>query len=137
MSNITNKPANIDTLLSVIFDPTVMPKKVNQAEGQDLIVTSSTNIYEGVTQPRSRGLLCSVEGYYRPHTHILRIEYAQDQGQRQGCRAALQGGRPLLTAIERIVSELNKAAEYAENPAQKAYIKKLVEFYTTGDLKAF
>ena len=46
-----------DTLLEVIFNPAVMPKKVNQAEGQDLILTSATNIYDGVTQQE-------VEAYY-------------------------------------------------------------------------
>ncbi|MDE5650441.1 MAG: dihydrofolate reductase, partial [Duncaniella sp.] len=51
------KPKNLEQLLPVIFDPTVMPKKVNQAEGQDLILTSANNLYEGVTQ-------AEVEAYY-------------------------------------------------------------------------
>ncbi len=137
MSNITNKPANIDTLLSVIFDPTVMPKKVNQAEGQDLIVTSSTNIYEGVTQPE-------VEAYYaalKDTTDLTPISYGLNTRKTKVNGKVVEQpykvGGLYSPAIERIVSELNKAAEYAENPAQKAYIKKLVEFYTTGDLKAF
>lgn len=137
LSNITNKPANIDTLLSVIFDPTVMPKKVNQAEGQDLIVTSSTNIYEGVTQPE-------VEAYYaalKDTTDLTPISYGLNTRKTKVNGKVVEQpykvGGLYSPAIERIVSELNKAAKYAENPAQKAYIKKLVEFYTTGDLKAF
>ncbi len=65
------QPANTDTLMSVIFDPAFMPKKVNQAEGQDLILTSATNIYEGVTQPE-------VEAYYaamKDTTDLTPISY--------------------------------------------------------------
>ncbi|MDE7147403.1 MAG: dihydrofolate reductase, partial [Duncaniella sp.] len=51
------QPEDLETLLTVIFDPTVMPKRVNQAEGQDLILTSANNLYENISQPE-------VENYY-------------------------------------------------------------------------
>lgn len=40
------RPANLTTLEEVIFNPAVMAKRVNQADGQDLIATSAANIYE-------------------------------------------------------------------------------------------
>ncbi|MCM1094034.1 MAG: dipeptidyl peptidase 3 [Lachnospiraceae bacterium] len=131
------QPTNIDTLMSVIFDPAFMPKKVNQAEGQDLILTSATNIYEGVTQPE-------VEAYYaalKDTTDLTPISYGLNTR-----KVKLNGkvveqpykiGGLYSDAISRIVNELKEASRYAENPAQKAYMDKLIEYYTTGDLKTF
>ncbi len=131
------QPANIDTLMSVIFDPAFMPKKVNQAEGEDLILTSATNIYEGVTQPE-------VEAYYaaiKDTTDLTPISYGLNTRKVKVNGKVVEQpykiGGLYSDAISRIVSELKEAARYAENPAQKAYMDKLIEYYTTGDLKTF
>lgn len=131
------RPANQDTLLTLIFDPSVKPKKVNQAEGHDLILTSATNIYEGVTQPE-------VEAYYaalKDTTDLTPISYGLNTRKVKVDGKVVEQpykvGGLYTQAIERIVKELTLAAGYAENPAQKAYIDKLIEFYTTGDLKTF
>ncbi len=131
------QPKNTDVLLSLIFDPTVKPKKVNQAEGEDLILTSATNIYEGVTQPE-------VEAYYaaiKDTTDLTPISYGLNTKKVKIDGKVVEQpyklGGLYTQAIERIIKELKAASKYAENPAQKAYIDKLVEFYTTGDLKTF
>lgn len=131
------RQANQDTLLTLIFDPSVKPKKVNQAEGHDLILTSATNIYEGVTQPE-------IEAYYaalKDTTDLTPISYGLNTRKVKVDGKVVEQpykvGGLYTQAIERIVEELTLAAGYAENPAQKAYIDKLIEFYTTGDLKTF
>lgn len=131
------RPANQETLLALIFAPAVKPKKVNQAEGEDLILTSATNIYEGVTQPE-------VEAYYaaiKDTTDLTPISYGLNTRKikidGKVVEQPYKVGGLYSDAIKRIVKELGLAAEYAENPAQKAYINKLIEFYTTGDLKTF
>ncbi len=131
-------PKDPETLLSVIFDPQVQPKKVNQAEGQDLIMTSATNIYEdGITQEE-------MEKYYaalKDTTDLTPISYGLNTRKTKVDGKIVEQpykvGELYTEAIEKIVAELNLAAQFAENPQQKAYIDKLVDFYTTGDLKTF
>ena len=131
------RPADLDTLLDVIFDPTVMPKRVNQAEGADLIVTSACNLYDGVTQPE-------VEAYYaavKDTTDLTPVSYGLNSRlvKRDGIvkEEVYKVGGLYSQAIERIVASLDKASEYAENPAQREVIRKLIEYYNTGDLRDF
>ncbi|MCM1517020.1 MAG: dipeptidyl peptidase 3 [Pseudoflavonifractor sp.] len=131
------RPAQLDTLLEVIFNPTVMPKRVNQAEGEDLIVTSACNLYDGVTQPE-------VEAYYaaiKDTTDLTPVSYGLNARlvKRDGVvqEEVYKCGGLYSSAIERIVACLDKASEYAENPAQRAVIRKLIEYYQTGDLRDF
>lgn len=131
------QPKNTELLLDLIFDPAIKPKKVNQTEGEDLILTSATNIYEGVTQPE-------VEAYYaaiKDTTDLTPISYGLNTKKVKIDGKVVEQpyklGGLYTQAIERIIKELKAASKYAENPAQKAYIDKLVEFYTTGDLKTF
>jgi dipeptidyl-peptidase-3 len=121
----------------VIFDPTVLAKRVNQAEGQDLIKTSANNMYEGVTQKE-------VEDFYAnlkkpddptPISYGLNTRLVKENG--RIFEQIYKVGGLYSPAITKIVGWLKKASEVAENPQQKAYIDKLVEFYTTGDLKTF
>ena len=134
---VGKRPANAGELMEVIFNPGVMAKRVNQAEGQDLIVTSANNLYDGVTQQE-------VEDYYaavkdttlaEPPSYGLNARVVKKNGKVQ--EEVYKIGGLYDSAIRRIVENLNKAAEYAESPAQKAVIEKLVEFYTTGNLRAF
>lgn len=131
------KPQNVDEILPVIFDPAVMPKKVNQAEGQDLILTSSNNLYEGVTQ-------AEVEAYYNarkdttdatPISWGLNTRVVKESGEVK--EQAYKVGGVYSDAITKIVENLNKAKQYAENDKQKDVIEKLVKYYETGDLKIF
>lgn len=131
------QPADIDMLCKVIFDPTVLAKRVNQAEGEDLIVTSANNLYEGVTQKQ-------VEDYYNamkdttvvnPISYGLNTRVAMIDG--KVTEQPYRVGGLYNDAIVRIVENLKKAREYAENEKQAGVIDKLIEFYNTGDLATF
>lgn len=131
------QPAGLDMLCKVIFDPTVLAKRVNQAEGEDLIVTSANNLYEGVTQKQ-------VEDYYNalkdttvvnPISYGLNTRVAMIDG--KVTEQPYRIGGLYSDAIVRIVDNLKKAREYAENGKQAAVIDKLIEYYTTGDLATF
>ncbi len=121
----------------VIFDPTFMAKRVNQADGQDLILTSANNLYDGVTQKE-------VEDYYNsikdvndksPISYGLNTKVVKKDG--KVVELPYKVGGLYSKAITKIVYWLKKASAVAENDAQKAYIDKLIEFYTTGSLKTF
>lgn len=131
------QPAGLDMLCKVIFDPAVLAKRVNQAEGEDLIVTSANNLYEGVTQKQ-------VEDYYNalkdttvvnPISYGLNTRVAMIDG--KVTEQTYRIGGMYSDAIERIVANLKAAREYAENDKQAGVIDKLIEFYTTGDLATF
>ena len=129
--------SDVEVLMPVIFDPTVMAKRVNQAEGQDLILTSANNLYDGVTQ-------AEVETYYNaikdtteltPISWGLNTRVIKENG--KVTEQVYKVGGLYTQAIERIVANLEKAAEYAENDTQKDIINKLVTYYRSGDLKDF
>lgn len=129
--------AFVAELVPVIFDPTVMAKRVNQADGQDLIQTSANNYYDGVTQ-------AEVEQFYAamkdpkdttPISYGLNSRLVKKDGKVHE-EVYKVGGR-YSAAIEKIVENLKKAQAVAENEQQKAHIGKLIEYYTTGNLKTF
>lgn len=131
------RPSDMALVERVIFDPAFMPKKVNQAEGQDLIVTSASNLYEGVTQKE-------VEDYYAalkdstdltPVSYGLNTRVAKVDG--KITEQTYKIGGLYSKAIERIVSNLEKAVAYAENARQREVIGKLISYYCSGDLKEF
>ncbi|NDW17339.1 dihydrofolate reductase [Dysgonomonas sp. 216] len=133
---------SIDDFLAMIepimFDPAVMPKKVNQESGVDLIVTSANNYYgEGVTQ-------ADVEAFYgkmkdpNDHTPIsygLNSRLVKENG--IVSEKTWKVGGLYSPAIERIVNWLEKAKAVAENDAQVKVIEELISFYKTGDLKTY
>ena len=81
----------------VIFDPAVMPKRVNQAEGEDLIVTSANNYYEGVTQKEVERLLCRADESARYDARFVGTEQQTGQGARRtDRRAGMESGRHVL-----------------------------------------
>ena len=121
----------------IIFDPTFMAKRVNQADGEDLILTSACNMYEGVTQQE-------VEDFYnnlKDTTDLTPISWGLN------CKVVKRNGKIVeepykvgglySKAIEKIVYWLQKAATVAENEGQRAYINELIKFYQTGSLKTF
>lgn len=129
--------AFVAELVPIIFDPTVMAKRVNQADGQDLIQTSANNYYDGVTQ-------AEVEQFYAamkdpkdttPVSYGLNSRLVKKDGKVQE-EVYKVGGR-YSAAIEKIVENLKNAQAVAENEQQKAHIGKLIEYYTTGNLKTF
>lgn len=131
-------PADADELVEIIFNPALDAKRVNQATGADLVATSAGNFYEkGLTQ-------AEVEAYYNsikkandptPISYGLNTRLKKVNG--KVVEEPYKLGGLYNDAIEHIVANLDSAAAYAENDAQRATIKSLIEFYTTGDLATF
>lgn len=131
-------PANSAELVEVIFNPSIAAKRVNQAAGADLVATSACNFYEpGLTQ-------AEVEEYFKgikdpkdltPVSYGLNTRLKKVDG--KIVEEQYRIGGLYSDAISHIVANLDSAAAYAENDAQRAIIAKLIEYYTTGDLKTF
>ena len=126
-----------DTLSKIIFDANYLPKRVNKADGEDLVLTSACNYYEGVTQKEA-------EDYYNAMK-----EGAGDKAPSFGLNSRLVKRDGMLSeevysanglyanAIRHIVSWLEKAIEFAENDKQRDVIATLIDYYRTGDLRTF
>lgn len=126
-----------EEIFPVIFDPAVMPKRVNQAAGEDIVLTSACNYYDGVTQQEA-------EAFYNvlkdpkdetPVSYGLNSRLVKENG--KVVEKVWKVGGLYGQALEKIVYWLKKAETVAETPEQKEVIKKLVEYYETGDLKTF
>lgn len=125
-----------ETLIPVMFDPAVMPKRTNQAAGQDLVLTSAGNYYEGVTQAEA-------EAYYAAHKDNspepkwigLNSKLTKENG--KVVEKTYKVGGMYSEALEKVVYYLQKALPFAENDQQRQVIEKLIEFNQTGDLQAF
>ena len=125
-------------LCPVMFDPTVLPKRVNKADGEDLVKTSACNFYEGVSQQEAETYyerLKAAAGENSP-SFGLNSRLVKDADGRIHEEVCYVGGR-YANAIRHIVFWLQKAAEVAENDRQKEVIRLLTEYYMTGDLKRF
>lgn len=124
-------------LFPVIFDPEVMPKRVNQADGEDLILTSAANYYEGVTQQEAEDFYAAMKtpGETEPVMYGMNSRLVKKDGVVQ--EEVWKIGGMYGEALQKIVSWLDKAAEVAENDRQREVIRLLTEFYRTGDLKTF
>lgn len=135
---LTVAPGKLDILEKVIFDPEFMPKRVNQAAGEDLILTSACNLYDNISQPE-------VEAYYaalKDTTDLTPISYGLNSRLVKTPDGVIKEevyklGGYYSDAIARIIENLEKARKYAESPQQAAVIDELVKFYRTGDLKLF
>ncbi len=121
----------------VIFDPEVMPKRVNQAAGEDLVLTSACNYYDGVTQQEAEAFYNAMKDPKdeTPVSYGLNSRLVKEDG--KVFEKVWKAGGLYGPAIEKIVYWLKKAETVAETPEQQAVIAKLVEFYETGDLKTF
>ncbi len=129
---------NIDELCKVIFDPTVLPKRVNQKAGDDIVQTSACNYYDGVTQQEA-------ERFYddmRDENDPMPISYGLNSTLRKTADGTLKEdvwheGGLYGEAIKHITYWLEKASEVAENELQTKIIGMLVDYYRTGDLSKF
>ena len=126
-----------DEVFPVIFNPDVMKKRVNQAAGEDLILTSASNYYDGVTQEEAEAFYNKMKNPAdsMPVMYGMNSRLVKENGKVFEKVWKLDGlyGK----AIERIIYWLRKAETVAEDEQQKAVIDKLIAFYTTGDLKTF
>lgn len=126
-----------DELFPVIFDPTVMPKRVNQADGEDLIKTSACNYYRNVTQEEAEtyyGAKKETAGEH-PVMFGLNSRLVKENGE---LREKVWKADGLYgPAIRKILECLEKALPYCENEKQRRVLETLMEFYRTGDLHTF
>lgn len=130
--------AMCDKLFPVIFDANVMPKRVNQADGEDLVLTSAANYYEGVTQAEAEAFYAAqkAEGSLtEPVMYGMNSRLVKENGQIR--EDIWKTGGMYSDAIEKIIGWLEKAKTVAENEAQQEVVRLLIDFYRTGDLHTF
>ena len=129
--------ALVEKLTPVIFDPAVMPKRVNQAAGQDLIATSACNYYEGVTQREVEQFYDKMKdpAYATPVPYGLNSKLVKRDGRVQ--ELTYKVGGLYSPAIERITGWLEKASSVAENDQQRKVIDTLIDYYRTGNLETY
>ena len=127
-----------DKLFPVIFDPEVMPKRVNQVDGEDLVLTSAANYYEGVTQEEAEAFYAAQKAkgsQTEPVMYGMNSRLVKENGQIQ--EQVWKLGGMYSAALEKIVDWLEKAKAIAENETQHEVIRLLIDFYRTGDLHTF
>lgn len=122
----------------ILFDPTVMPMRVNQKDGEDLILTSAENYYgEGITQAEAEEFYARRKAPNDPQPVMTGLNSRLVRGE-DGLREEVWREHGLYgQAISKIIDCLLKARPYADNAQQQAVIDKLVEYYRTGDLRTF
>lgn len=127
----------LDEICPVMFDPSIMKMRTNQADGEDLILTSAANFYEGVTQQEAEDFYNKMKDPKdeAPVSYGLNSKLVKRDGKIS--EEVYKVGGLYSAAIEKIIYWLEKAEEVAETPEQLEVIKKLIEFYQTGDLKTF
>ena len=128
-----------DEIAEVIFNPEVMPKRVNQAQGEDLVVTSASNYYQGVTQVEAEAFYARVKAegnQQRPVMHGMNSTLVKaEDGTIYEERWTTNG--KYGKSLTKVVENLKLARPYAEDAKQQEVIDKLVEYYETGDLHTF
>ena len=126
-----------EEIFPVIFQSEVMPKRVNQADGEDLVLTSASNYYVGVTQQEAEDFYAQMKCPDDPTPVMfgMNSRLVKENGKVQ--EKVWKSGGLYGQAIDTIVYWLEKALEVAENDAQKAVIEKNIQFYKDGDLKTF
>ena len=124
-------------VFAVIFDPTVMPKRVNQADGEDLVLTSASNYYDGVTQAEAEAFYNNLKDPKdeTPVMYGMNSRLVKENGkvvEKVWHTEGLYG-----EALSKVVFWLEKALTVAENDEQKAVIEKLIKYYRSGSLEDF
>ena len=137
LSKGQSKEDLLGILVPVIFNPEVMPKRVNQTDGEDLVQTSACNFYENVSQAEVERFYARMkeDGNEQAPSYGLNSKLTKRNGELVEMKWTEDG--LYGAAIKEIVSWLLRAQKYAENEEQKHLIDLLVKYYRTGDLKDF
>ena len=128
-----------DELFPIIFDETILPKRVNKADGEDLLLTSACHFYEGVTQAEAEAFYTQMKQTdahtSTPPSYGLNSTLVKEKG---GLKEQVWSANGLYAnAIRHIVYWLEKARDVAENEQQKKVISLLISYYESGDLQLF
>ena len=124
-------------LESILFDPEVMPKRVNQTDGEDLVLTSACNFYEDVTQEEVERFYAKMKKTDNPNPPSYGLNSKLIKRNNEVVELTWKEDGLYGETIREIVSWLLKAQKYAENEGQKHVIDLLVKFYRTGSLEDF
>lgn len=128
-----------EELFPVIFDETVLPKRVNKADGEDLLLTSACHFYEGVTQQEAEDFYARMKSEHAdsktPPSYGLNSTLVKDHDEIREIVWSAEGR--YANAIRHIVYWLEKALQVAENEQQKRVISLLISYYKSGDLRTF
>ena len=124
-------------LESILFDPEVMPKRVNQTDGEDLVQTSACNFYEDVTQEEVERFYAKMKNTDNPNPPSYGLNSKLTKRNNEVVELTWKEDGLYGETIREIVSWLLKAQKYAENEGQKHVIDLLVKFYRTGNLEDF
>ena len=126
-------------LVPVIFDDQVLPKRVNKADGEDLVRSSACNFYEGVTQQEAEDYYNKLKKDSEDDTEPLPFGLNTTLVKKNGAVTEVEWsakGR-YAKAIKKIVFWLDEAKKYAENNRQREIINSLISYYESGDLRFF
>ena len=136
-ADLTFLVAQLDEITEVMFNPNILQKRVNLAEGQDLVLTSASNYYDGVTQAEAEDFYNAMKDPSDPHPVMfgMNSRLVKRDGKVQELRWTTGG--LYGEALTKIVAKLEQARPFAEDKDQQAVIDKLIEFYRTGDLHTF
>lgn len=124
-------------LVPVIFDPEVMPKRMNQTDGEDLVKTSACNFYENVTQAEVERFYARLKDASNPTPPSYGLNSKLTKRNNEMIELVWKEDGLYSEPIKEIVSWLLKAQKFAENEGQKHVIDLLVKFYRTGNLEDF
>jgi dipeptidyl-peptidase-3 len=128
-----------EELFPVIFDETVLPKRVNKADGEDLLLTSACHFYDGVSQAEAERFYEAMKQANvhnpEPASYGLNSTLVKEDGELKEQVWSADG--KYANAIRHIIYWLEKAMDVAENEQQKKVIKLLITYYKSGDLKDF
>ncbi len=128
-----------EAIYPVIFDDSVMPMRTNQKDGDDLVLTSAGNYYApGITQAEAEEFYAQRKPVGDPHPVMMGLN-SRLQRNEWGMleERTYRVGGLYDAALSRVVHWLEKALPYADSPMQERVIRKLIEYYRTGDLRTF
>ena len=137
LAAVGENEADYEDLFPMIFDPEVLPKRVNKADGVDLVKTSACNFYDGVSQQEVEAYYASVKdaGDPEPLSYGLNSTLVKREGRIMEDKWCAEG--KYGETIHHITYWLRKAMGVAENDDQRTYIATLIRYYETGDLRLF
>ena len=126
-----------DKLVRIMFDADYLPKRVNKADGDDLVMTSACNYYEGVTQDEAENYYNSLKekAGNNPPSFGLNSKLVKRDGKLT--EEVYSANGLYANAIRHIIYWLERARDFAENDKQRDVISTLVDYYRTGDLVTF
>lgn len=126
-----------DKLVRIIFDADYLPKRVNKADGEDLVMTSACNYYEGVTQQEAEDYYNALKDKAGENAPSFGLNSRLVKRNGKLTKEVYSADALYANAIRHIIHWLEKAREFAENDKQRDVISTLVEYYRTGDLRTF